>query len=97
MKIDGINSLESINPIIKKEENKNEEMGFKEFLDNAINKVDSLQKKSNESDMLFISGQADNLHQVMIDGSKAEIALQLTVQIRNKIMDAYNEIMRMQL
>jgi flagellar hook-basal body complex protein FliE len=40
-------------------------------------------------------GLNDNLHQVMIASEKADIALQFTVQIRNKILEAYQEIMRM--
>jgi len=39
----------------------------------------------------------ENLHSVMIDLEKADIALQFTLQVRNRIMEAYNEIMRMQL
>jgi len=45
----------------------------------------------------FALGKTDNIHQVMIAAEKADIALQFTLQIRNKILDAYNEIMRMQI
>ena len=42
--------------------------------------------------MLFRS-----IHSVVLAGEKAEVALQLTLQIRNKVLDAYNEVMRMQI
>ena len=42
-------------------------------------------------------GETDNIHNVMIAGSKANLALQMTIQVRNKVMDAYNEIMNMQI
>jgi flagellar hook-basal body complex protein FliE len=45
----------------------------------------------------FAAGRTDNIHQVMIAAEKSDIALQFTMQIRNKILDAYNEIMRMQI
>ena len=45
----------------------------------------------------FISGVSDDIHSVIIAGSKADLALQMTLQVRNKVMDAYKEIMNMQI
>ena len=45
----------------------------------------------------FISGVSDDIHSVIISGSKADLALQMTLQVRNKVMDAYKEIMNMQI
>ncbi|MFB4475749.1 flagellar hook-basal body complex protein FliE, partial [Oceanobacillus caeni] len=42
------------------------------------------------------SGNIDDLHDVMITAQKASITLETTVQIQKKVIDAYNEIMRMQ-
>ena len=42
-------------------------------------------------------GEIDDLHTVMINAAKADIALQTMVQLRNKILDAYTEIMRINL
>ena len=41
-------------------------------------------------------GKSENLHEAMIGYEKAETALKLLVQVRNKALDAYHEIMRMQ-
>ena len=70
---------------------------FKKILEKAVEDTDSLQLESKSMTEDFITGKTDNIHQVMIAGEKADIALQFTMQIRNKIMDAYNEIMRMQI
>lgn len=70
---------------------------FANMLHNAIKRVDSLEKAAEASAIALAAGDVDNLHQVMIDAQKAEIALQFTLQIRNKIIDAYNEVMRMQI
>jgi flagellar hook-basal body complex protein FliE len=47
--------------------------------------------------MSFAIGDIDNIHEVMIAQEKATVALQYTVQIRDKVLEAYNEIMRMQI
>lgn len=72
-------------------------VNFGEVLNNAINNVNQTQKSSEEMANLLASGKVDDLHSVMIESTKAELALQFTLQVRNKILDAYTEIMRMQM
>lgn len=43
----------------------------------------------------FASGEADSLHQVMLSISKAKTAFELTLQVRNRVMEAYQEVLRM--
>ena len=43
----------------------------------------------------YVVGETDNLHQVMISISKAQTALELTAQVRNRLVEGYQEIMRM--
>ena len=69
---------------------------FESFIKDSIQKVNELQLESSKQDTLFAVGQVDNIHEVMIAAQKAEIALQFTLEIKNKIMDAYREIMRLQ-
>lgn len=71
-------------------------VSFADFLKDAVNQVNDMQISAQKSNDLLAAGQVDNLHQVMIESEKADIALQYTIQVRNKIMDAYSEIMRMQ-
>jgi flagellar hook-basal body complex protein FliE len=69
---------------------------FRNVLGDAINQASGTEAADAESNALLLSGSGDSLHTAMIDAQKAELALQLTVQIRNKVIDAYNEIMHMQ-
>jgi len=68
-----------------------------DYLNSAIEKTNNLIIESEQLSEDFAAGKTDNIHQVIIAAEKADIAFQLTMQIRNKIMDAYNEIMRMQI
>lgn len=74
----------------------NSDNSFSGYLMDAIEQVDKLQKETDSSSVSLATGDIQNLHQVMIDTEKAEIALQFTLQIRNKVIEAYQEIMRMQ-
>lgn len=70
---------------------------FGDVINEAISKVNDLQLESNQKTEDFISGVSDDIHSVIISGSKADLALQMTLQVRNKVMDAYKEIMNMQI
>ncbi len=69
---------------------------FKEMLDNAIDTVNDLQSNADQLTQKLATGELKDLHQVMIAVEEVNIALQLTMQIRNKIVEAYQEVMRMQ-
>jgi flagellar hook-basal body complex protein FliE len=73
----------------------NKGISFSDFLNNALTDVNKLQVDSEELNEAFAMGKIDNLHQVSIAAEKADIAFQLTVQIREKVLTAYQEIMRM--
>ena len=96
-----INNVDNIQPIKMNNAISNisskQEVSFSEFLNNAIGYVNQMQQNAVKSNELLAAGKADNIHQIMIDSEKAGIAMQFTIQVRNKIMDAYNEIMRIQL
>lgn len=74
----------------------NIETSFGEYLKNAINDVGKLESDAKVATGKLATGEIDDIHSVMIAVEKSEIALQFTMAVRNKIMDAYNEIMRMQ-
>ena len=69
---------------------------FADSLKKAVNTVDSLQKDADVKMQELATGKSQNIHETMIAAEKADIALKLMVQVRNKIIDAYQEIMRMQ-
>ncbi len=69
---------------------------FKEMLYEAIDTVSDLQRNADELMTKLAIGETQDLHQVMIAVEEVNLALQLTLQIRNKMLEAYQEIMRMQ-
>jgi len=81
---------------LKVEENENNSPSFINLLEDKLQQVNGLQKNSDKLIQDFTLGKTDNIHQVMIAGEKAEIAMNLTLSIQNKVVDAYKEIMRIQ-
>lgn len=69
---------------------------FSKMLQHSIHEVDSLLKTSDKKMSDVAVGKSENLHEAMISFEKADVAFKLLVQVRNKAMDAYHEIMRMQ-
>lgn len=70
---------------------------FSQYLNDALNNTNQLLLDSDKIANEFAAGKIDDISQVEVAAEKADIALQFTMQIRNKILDAYNEIMRMQI
>lgn len=70
---------------------------FGQFLSDALNQVDALQKNADAASVGLAAGQIQDIHTVMIALQKASLSLNMTVEARNKVLDAYQEIMRMQM
>lgn len=69
---------------------------FKAALNQAIKEVNEMQQESQHKTELLAKGEINDLHDVMITSQKASVTLQATVEVRNKVVEAYQEIMRMQ-
>jgi flagellar hook-basal body complex protein FliE len=69
---------------------------FANVLKNTISNVNDLQVLSDKKTEALALGKIDDLHDVMITAQKASVTLQATVEVQRKAIDAYNEIMRMQ-
>lgn len=69
---------------------------FKKTLREAIQKVNEAQHHSDEMTTKLATGEVEDLHDVMVAAEKASVMLQTTIEVRNKAMEAYQEIMRMQ-
>ncbi|MGE5672569.1 MAG: flagellar hook-basal body complex protein FliE [Mycobacterium leprae] len=70
---------------------------FGDVLKQALNQVESDQKAADDASLALATGQTTDLSQVMLATQKADLSLSLAVQVRNKVLDAYQEIMRMPL
>jgi flagellar hook-basal body complex protein FliE len=75
------------------------ESGSKSFADtlkDAVQSVNTAQKTSDKKIEELATGKNHNIADVMITAERADIALKLMVQVRNKIIEAYTEVMKMQ-
>lgn len=77
--------------------NRGSNASFTNYLTDAIHKVNELEQTSKDYSVKLASGELENIHEAMITSQKAEISLQFMMEIRNKVLDAYKEIMRMQI
>jgi len=100
MSITSIKTLENVLPSFlgteKADKEKRGMVSFGEYFKDALERTNELIIESDKLSAEFAAGRTDNIHQVLIAIEKADMALQFTLQLKNKIMDAYNEIMRMQ-
>jgi flagellar hook-basal body complex protein FliE len=67
---------------------------FAEALQSAVAKVDALQTAS-DTEASKLAGGEGNLHETMLALEKADVAMKVAMKVRNKFVDAYNEVMRM--
>ena len=70
--------------------------GFGQALGDAVQSLDSLQKDADSQSTQLAAGDPVELHDVMIAQDRASLSMQLAVQVRNKMVEAYQDIMRMQ-
>lgn len=69
--------------------------GFNDTLSNAVKEANTLQIKAQEAMENLATGRSQNIHETILAIEQAEIAFKMVTQVRNKIMAAYQEIMRM--
>ncbi|WP_058303926.1 flagellar hook-basal body complex protein FliE [Gorillibacterium timonense] len=70
---------------------------FSDFLNGALTKLNQAEQDSANLTTSFIQGETTDIHSLMIAQEKVSLGLELTVQARNKMIEAYQEIMRMQM
>ena len=70
---------------------------FSEVIKDAYSNLSTLSKTTSQDAFNLALGHTDDLHTIMINAEKAAAALELTVQLTAKALNAYNEIMRMQI
>lgn len=97
MNINGMTMPLSNQLSINTKKTDNVEGSFKNMLSDALTKVNDDLLGAEKLTQDFALGKDVELHQVVTATEQASLALQLTIQIRNKVQEAYQEIMRMQL
>ena len=69
---------------------------FADVLASSLEKVNSMQTERSSMVNAFASGQSQNVHELMISMQKAGLAMNMTAAVRNKVMEAYKELSRLQ-
>ena len=93
--------LDMTKPTSKTEQSEGSQPGkdypqFSDFLKDSIQEVNSAQKSADRAIEELIAGESKDIHTTMIKMQQADVSLQMMMQVRNKIMDAYQEVMRTQ-
>jgi flagellar hook-basal body complex protein FliE len=70
---------------------------FQDVLTGAIAKVESFGKEAAASTQRFLAGEGEELHTTVMAAQRAELSFDLFLQVRNKVVSAYQEIMKMQM
>ncbi len=99
MSISPINkeTLSTSKELIGSIEEQEQGTSFKKTLSGFINEINDLQTKANESIENFTTGKVENVHEVMIAMAKAEVSFKFMMEARNKLVETYKEVMRMQM
>lgn len=74
-----------------------EDSGFRDFYDSLVQAVDETQSAVDQDVYDVATGQVENLHDIMINSAKADLALYTMVSVRNAALESYNQIINMQI
>ncbi len=72
------------------------ESSFMDLLKNGLQEVNDASKDADKKSMDLASGKSSNIHETMLAVTKAELGFNMMVQMRNKAIESYQEVMRMQ-
>ncbi|MDF2535885.1 MAG: flagellar hook-basal body complex protein FliE [Bacillales bacterium] len=93
----GASSIQMNQNQFQKTESNNSGESFSNVLSGYLQNVDNTVKQAEVLSTQLATGEVENVHDVMIASEKAKLALELTVTIRDKAVEAYHEVMRMQM
>ena len=91
------NNLSVNNGNIKSVENESIENNFQSVLEDSLNKLNDQQISADKITSEFIAGEDIEVHEMMLNMEEANMSLQLAIQVRNKVVEAVQELSRMQL
>lgn len=70
---------------------------FDKLFQSAVSQVETFRQQSQAAADRFLNGESEELHQVVLATQRAQVAFDLFAQVRNKVVQAYQEVMRMQM
>ena len=80
---------------LNNEKNSKDDSSLNDILTKSLKEVNSAQIKSINALNSLVTGKTENIHETMIQMQKASISFQMMMKVRNKLVDAYNEIIKM--
>jgi flagellar hook-basal body complex protein FliE len=97
--IKGITDIAPVSPVapIGSGAKADKSASFSSMLQSAIERVESSRSSANDAVEKFVSGQDQDLHTTILATQRASLDFELLLQVRNKVVQSYQEIMRMQL
>jgi len=93
--IQGINSVLDLMSSTNNIANKAIDNGFSSIFANALEDAADAESVDRQGSLALLSGEVNDIHTVTLEVQQAELTLRLAVEIRNKLVDAYNELLRM--
>lgn len=90
------NIEKQVNQRLKKNEAKPEGDSFMDTVSESLKSVNDMQQKKYSMITDFAAGKETNVHELMIQMQKAGLAMSMTTAVRSKVMQAYQEVMKMQ-
>ena len=97
MNISAISSLSHIKTEVSAPSVSDGGNSFKNILSSAIGEVEGARSDAAKSVEQFLSGNGEDLHSTILATQRAELEFQMLMQVRNKVVSAYQEIMKMQM
>ncbi|MFR3567476.1 MAG: flagellar hook-basal body complex protein FliE [Paraclostridium sordellii] len=97
--ISGVNNIATSNNLLKTSnaESIKKESSFSDVIKSAIDKVNDMQVDSNNKVKRLIKGGDVSMHDVMVSAQEAQMSMQLMIEVRNKVYEAYQDLNRVQL
>ena len=89
----GVNSVQSLAP--QKYHRQSDESEFRDIFKSFVSQVNNQMTEADKMTEDFAVGKKNNIHEIMIATEKADLSFRFLLQIRNKLLEAYQEIMRM--
>ncbi len=98
MRIEPIQNITGFSPISKTQATSGAtgEVSFKDTIKNALGGVNNLQNQADEMSQKLATGDLEDVHKAMLAMNKAKTTFDFTMTVRNKVLEAYQEVMRMQ-
>lgn len=95
--INGVNSINDLSQASNQAQNRKDSNGFAEVLKDAIDETNEIQKDGEKALSDIATGQVKDLHQAAIAINKAETSMKFMLEVRNKAVNAYKEILKTQI